>query len=345
MIRLAVIGAGRIAERVHLPNLARLPGIVVEGVVDPDPDRLRVIRTRWPELAVFDSMDDLLACRTPDAVLVCAPPEHHAELALRALSSHAHLYLEKPVATRSVEAREVADAWRGSSFLAAMGFNYRFHPGVHELVRRSGAGEIGRRMAIRTLFSAPDDGPGGWRSSPSLGGGALLDLGAHHLDLIRFVTGEEGVELTATLSSPRAGIDAASVTLALSDDSMAQCLFILGGPEVDRFEIVGARGVLSLDRLSGRVERSEPRFAHGRRSSVRRATRLAFAAAREAGRPPGEPSYRLALAAFARAVGGSGELLPSLDDGLRALELAEAALESARTGSTVSLRFPVEGEG
>jgi len=331
VVEIAVIGAGWIAEQVHLPNLRRLSGVVIKGVVDPDAERRLVIQSRWAGMPVFESIENLLGSGTPDALLVCTPPEHHIEGALRALSCGTHLYLEKPIATRTSEARAMVDAWRPSTRIAAMGFNYRFHPGISELVRRFVAGEVGARIAIRTLFSAPDNERGSWRSMSSRGGGALVELGSHHLDLIRFVTGEEVREVTATLSSRLAESDTAFVTLALTDESMADCLFLLGGPEVDRFEIIGERGILSLDRLAGRVEYVKRRFRHDRASAVQRAARLAWGAAREASRPAGEPSYRLALAAFVQAVRGSRDLLPSLADGLRALELAESAIESART--------------
>lgn len=322
-----MIGAGRIAEHIHLPNLLRFPGVRLAGVVDPDRGRRHVVQSHWTRLPVFESIDELLGSATPDALVVCTPPEHHVEGALRALGCGAHLYLEKPIATRSAEARALVEAWRASTRIATMGFNYRHHPGIRELVRRFEAGEVGARIAIRTLFSAPQEDPDSWRSSPARGGGALVDLGSHHLDLVRFVTGEEVRELVATRSPSG---DTASVTLTLTDRSMADCLFLLGGPEVDRFEIIGERGILSLDRLAGRVEYVERRFGHDRGSAFRRATRLALVAARQAGRPAGEPSYRLALAAFVEAVRGSRDPLPSLEDGLRALELAEAAIESAR---------------
>lgn len=334
-VRIAVIGAGRIAEQVHIPNLERLSGVVLEGVVDPDSNRREVIRSRWANIPAFESMNDLLASRTPDALMVCTPPEQHLGSALRTLSSGAHLYLEKPIATRSAEGRAMSEAWRESMQIAAMGFNYRYHPGITRLVRRFEAGEIGARIAIRTVFSAPCDDRQGWRSSPSRGGGALVDLGSHHLDLIRFVTGEGAEEVSATLSSRVTEGDTAFITLALTDGSVADCLFVLGGPEADRFEIVGEGGILALDRLAGRVEYTAPRFTHDRRSAMRRAARLTGDAAREVARSAGEPSYRLALAAFVSAIRGSGEPLPTLEDGLRALEMAEAAAESAREKKVV----------
>lgn len=343
LIKVGVVGAGRIAERVHIPNLRRLPGVVVEGVVDPDAERRRVIRSRWPETPVFETTDDLLESRAPDALIVCTPPEHHAEGARQALAGGTHLYLEKPIATRSAEARDIVQAWRASPKIAAMGFNYRFHPGIGELKRRVEAGEVGAVIAIRTLFSVPSAVGSGWWSAPSRGGGALIDLGSHHLDLVRFVTGLEVEEVAAAPAKGSVGRDTVFLTLDLTDGSVANCLFVHGGPEVDRFEIIGESGVLSLDRLAGRVEHVERRFGHDRRSALRRAGHLARVAAGEAGRSPGEPSYRLALAAFLGAIRGAAGPLPSLADGLCALELAEAAVESAGTRKALRIDAGLAG--
>ena len=331
LIKVGVVGAGRIAERVHIPNLSRIPGVMVEGVVDPDAERRKVIRSRWPETRLFETTDDLLGSSAPEALIVCTPPEHHAEGARQALAGGTHLYLEKPIATRSVDGRDILRSWSASPKVAAMGFNYRFHPGIGELKRRVSDGEVGAVIAIRTLFSAPSADGSGWWSAPSRGGGALIDLGSHHLDLVRFVTGLEVEEVAATPAKGSVGRDTVYVTLVLTDGGVANCLFVHGGPEVDRFEIIGESGVLSLDRLAGRVEHVERRFRHDRRSALRRAGHLARAAAGEAGRSPGEPSYRLALEAFLGVLQGAVDRLPTLADGLRALELVEAAVESVRT--------------
>ena len=115
LVGIAVIGAGRIAEQVHIPNLLRFPGVTLEGVVDPDRGRRHAIQSRWTHLPAFESIDQLLGSARPDALVVCTPPEHHVEGALRALGCGAHLYLEKPIATRSAEARGMVEAWRAST--------------------------------------------------------------------------------------------------------------------------------------------------------------------------------------------------------------------------------------
>lgn len=342
-LRVVVVGVGRIAESVHLPVLSALPGVSVIGVVEPRPERRELACARWAGVEAFASIDELTDA---DALIVCTPPDQHVGPALRAFELGAHLYLEKPIATRSEDAREIVEASRSSSRLSMLGFNYRFHPGVAKLEQRLADGEIGARVAVRTVFSVPASGPDDWRRLRARGGGALQDLGGHHVDLVRLVTGEEAIEVTASIWSCRSEDDTAMLTVGMSDGSFAQSLFAHGGPEVDRIEVFGEEGSLTLDRLRGEVERNPARFEYGRAAVLRDAWHDAVRAARRVVRQPGELSYRLALTAFVDAARGRGsDRLPTLEDGLRALECLEAAIESSATGSTVSVSVrPPGGE-
>jgi predicted dehydrogenase len=349
-LRVVVVGVGQIAESIHLPVLSALSGVSISGVVDPRLQRRDLARARWPGVEAFASIDELAGAEAPDALVVCTPPDHHVAPALRAFELGAHLYLEKPIAVRSEDAHKIVEASRGSSRVAMLGFNYRFHPGVTELARRLAAGEIGVRVAIRTVFSVPTLDPDDWRRVRAQGGGALLDLGGHHIDLLRFITGEDATEVTASISSRQSEDDTALVTVGLSDGSFAQSLFAFGGSESDRFEVFGEEGSLALDRLKGEVEFHPTRFEYGRAPVLRDVVRGLAGTARRIFREPGERSYHVALSAFVRAARAGGargahggaDQLPTLEDGLRALECIEAAIESSATRSTVTVR-PANG--
>jgi predicted dehydrogenase len=347
-LRVVVVGVGQIAESIHLPVLSALSGVSIRGVVDPRPERRDLVRARWPGVEAFGSIDELAGAAAPDALVVCTPPDHHEGPALCAFELGAHLYLEKPIAVSSEDARRIVEASEGSSRVAMLGFNYRFHPGVTELARRLATGEIGERVAIRTVFSVTALDPDDWRRVRARGGGALQDLGGHHIDLMRFITGEDATDVTASISSRQSEGDTALVTVGLSDGSFAQSLFAFGGPESDRFEVFGEKGSLALDRLKGEVEFHPPRFEYGRGAALRDAVRELAGTARRIVRAPGERSYHLALSAFVHAararhgqdagLGPGAHQLPTLEDGLRALECVEAAIESSATGSTVTVR-------
>lgn len=337
-LRFAVVGVGQIAESVHLPVLSTLPGVTICGVVDPRPERRELARARWTGIRTFASIDELTDVDVPHALLVCTPPDQHVDPALRAFELGAHLYLEKPIAARSEDARIIVEASKGSARVSMLGFNYRYHPGVNEVARRLAAGEIGARVAIRTFFSVPAAGPDDWRRVRARGGGALLDLGAHHFDLLRFITGADAIDVSASISSRQSEDDMALVSVRLSDGSCAQSLFALGAAESDRVEVFGEDGSLALDRLRGEVELHPAKFEYGRATVLRELSRDAMRATRRILRRPGERSYRLALSAFLRATRGEDvDPLPTLEDGLRALEWIEAAMESSATRSTVAL--------
>lgn len=335
-LRVGVVGAGHIAEVAHLPALAAIGGATVVGVAEPSAERRAVVAAAWPGVPTFESAEDLVGTGSVDALVVCSPPVHHRAAALLAFEAGLHLYLEKPIAAAVEDGQAIVDAWRDSARVAAVGFNYRFHPAVQELRRRLAAGEIGRRVAMNTVFSVPmddasmDGGPG-WRRSAAAGGGAVLELGSHHFDLIGYLTGESIDEVVAaTLTSRRWESDTADVSLRLSDGTAAHCTFALGAGEIDRIEILGESGALMMDRNAGEVSATPSRFEHGRVAALRRGVRAAAAGLARLAAGTGEPSYRAALSAFVRAAGGEPVEVPGLEAGLRSLRVADAVLRVSR---------------
>src|SRR5690349_4476182 len=126
-VAIGVIGCGQIAQAVHLPVLSRLPGVRVTALADTDATRLSQAAARVPRAACFSDYARLLATPEVDAVVICAPPALHAEVAVAALKANKHVYLEKPLATTLEDADRVCEVWRQSGRVGMIGFNYRFN--------------------------------------------------------------------------------------------------------------------------------------------------------------------------------------------------------------------------
>jgi predicted dehydrogenase len=187
------------------------------------------------------------------------------------------------------------------------------------------SGRIGEPIAVRTVFSsAPHELPA-WKKFRASGGGALLDLGTHHIDLVRFLLGREVAEVSATATSRRGEHDSVLLDIRLEGGMPVQSLFSLGSVDEDRFEIYGDQGKLTVDRFrswtveytppSGRVSRWA-RMSGGLRSPLLKDRLLSTG---------NEPSYRLALAAFVAAARGESVSVPGFLDGYRCLETILAA--------------------
>jgi predicted dehydrogenase len=171
----------------------------------------------------------------------------------------------------------------------------------------------------------------GWRRARREGGGALLDLGSHHVDLVRWLLDDEIVEARASLRSRSSEDDTAVVELALASGPSVQSLFAYGTVDEERFEVYGEEGRIVVDRRRyqrAAVERSgEGRF--------RRAARTARDGADvryilEKRRLPGhEPSHLAALRRFAAAASTGKPVKPDLLDGRACAAVLEAAASEA----------------
>lgn len=338
-VRVAITGAGSIAEYAHIPALLSIPDAEIIGLVEPSDARRDGLHARWPKIPLFPDLKALARTGMPQALLVSTPPEHHLEPALWAREHGLHLYLEKPVAASARAVKAIVDAWRGADQVAAVGLNYRFHPGVTELAGRLAAGDIGRTVGIQTVFATPRAG-GKWRRGMGTGGGVLFDLGTHHLDLLGFITEARIAEIACVTNSRRSECDTARVFATLSNGCSAQCLFAFGATETDRIEVVGEEGSLHLDRLTGALVHRPLRHGYTRLASIRRATDALQAAFHEVKRARGEPSYRAALAAFVSKIRGQTVALPSLEEGAHVHMLVETAVEASQKGGWIPVSRP-----
>lgn len=335
-VRMIVVGCGRLVREVHLPNLRAMQSVHVAGLVDPDRDSLDKAASLAAGADAYVDLDEALA-RTPcDAVLIASPSGLHAPMTLKALDAGIHVYLEKPVATDLEGARRLAA--HPSANRVMVGFNYRFHPLVREMRKIVRTGGVGDAVCVRTLFSTTDTNAPAWKKIRAEGGGALLDLTTHDVDLIRFVTGREITSVSALITSRHAEGDTASLLLECEDGMTAQCVALSGCAESAQFDVSGEMGGASFERYRSSRVKVWGRRAGGLRERVRSAVREAAATPqrmKQMRHPWNDPSFASALESFVKAVRTSKAPRVQLEDGLRSLAVLLAAEESMRSGRRV----------
>lgn len=346
-LRVGVIGCGWFAQAVHLPNLRCLPGVELIALAEPDPNRRQEASRCAPAAVAYADYRDLLKIRDLDAVIVSVPTALHGEVAIAAMQLGKHLYLEKPIATSLEEADKVVGAWKQSGVVGMVGFNYRFNP-LHQAARMQiQAGKLGPLVGARSVFSAPTRSIPAWKQTRSNGGGVLLDLASHHIDLVRFLFQQDVRMVYADIESRCTEQDTAMLHLRLADGLQVQSYFSLCAVDEDRFEIYGQAGKLTVDRYrSLGVEAADTGGAPSLLRCVTQGLRSLQSVPyllKKLRSPWHEPSYRESLSRFISAVRGQEEASPDLLDGYRSLEVICAAEESARTGRSVSLVFSVMG--
>jgi UDP-N-acetylglucosamine 3-dehydrogenase len=338
-VKLIVAGCGRVVTEVHLPNLNNMQSVQVVGLVDPDRDSLDKAALLAPDADVFADLEEALAKAPCDAVLIASPSGLHAPMASMALEEGRHVYLEKPVATDLEGARRLAAHPFANRVM--VGFNYRFHPLVREMRKLVRTGGVGDAVCVRTLFSTPDANAPAWKRQRAQGGGALLDLTTHDVDMIRYVTGREIITVSALITSRHAEGDSALLLLECEDGMTAQCVALSGCAESAQFDVTGEKGGASFERYRSSRVKVWGRRAGGLRERVRSVVREAAATPERMKRmrhPWNDPSFGLALDSFVKSVKSSKPPRVTLEEGLRSLSVLLAAEESMRTGSRVPVK-------
>ena len=193
MLKIGIIGCGKITEVRHAPEYSENPNCEITALFDFIPERAQKIAAQYGG-TVYDSIEALLASDV-DAVSVCVANNAHASVSIQALQAGKHVLCEKPMATTAEDCRAMVEAAEKAGKYLMIGLNQRFakaHAKAKELLE---AGEIGRLITFETNFCHP--GPEGWtgqRNSwffdkKTAAFGAMADLGVHKTDMVHYITG------------------------------------------------------------------------------------------------------------------------------------------------------------
>ena len=187
-LRVGVIGAGVMGSN-HARVLAGLPDVSLVGVVDPLPAHRKRV-TELVNCRTFDSLDELLA-EGVDAVTIAAPTHLHHEIALDCIARKIHVLVEKPIASTVEEGREIVSAAARAGITLMVGHVERFNPAV-AAVKQALTGEDILSIAITRVGPFP----------PRMSNvGVVIDLAVHDIDLIRWFTESDIIEVQPQLSS------------------------------------------------------------------------------------------------------------------------------------------------
>lgn len=322
----AVFGAGRIG-RIHAGNLARQPGVRLKYVVDVNREAAAELAARHGAQAV--DADAALADRAIGASVICSSTDTHADLIERCASEGKHVFCEKPVDLTLERARACARAVERAGVVCMIGFQRRFDPTFAALKARLDAGEIGTPEMLVVTSRDPGAPPVEYiRRS----GGIFKDMLIHDLDIFRWILGDEADTLHASgscLTDPAiadAGdIDSTAVTIRTKRGRLCQIntsrRAAYGYDQ--RFEVLGSGGMLQ----AGNVRPTEVTAytAKGVSSDLPEPFFLERYRA----------AYASEIAHFFDAIARGVPVRTTVADGVKALELAEAATLSWREGRAV----------
>ncbi len=189
-IKVAIIGTGNISLY-HLKSYQKLENTEVVAACDINFERVEKFCKTHNIPEAFDNHKEMLEKIKPDAVSVCTWNNSHAEITMDALESGADVLCEKPLAMNANEAAEMLKTARKTGRLLMVGFVRRFAQGTEIIKDFIDSGKLGDIYYAKTGCIRRSGNPSGWFADKSKsGGGPLIDLGVHMIDLCRYLMGK-----------------------------------------------------------------------------------------------------------------------------------------------------------
>ena len=191
IVKVGIIGCGGIANGKHMPSLHKLPNVELVAFCDIVIERAEAAKAKYgtPDAKVYENYKDLLADESIEVVHVCTPNRSHSFITVDALDAGKHVMCEKPMAINSVEAKKMLDAQKRSGKKLTIGYQSRQSMGAQYLKQEAMDGTFGdiyyakatalRRRAVPTW--------GVFLNEYEQGGGPLIDIGTHSLDLTLWI--------------------------------------------------------------------------------------------------------------------------------------------------------------
>ena len=256
----AILGAGNVAIRGHLPGWLEREDVAIVAAADPRPAAREALAERLPNLRLYETADELLSREELDFADVCAPPAMHAGLIAAALEKGLHVLCEKPLVLTEEELTPLREiALRRDRALAAV-HNWRHAPILAAAQTLLAAGEIGEVRFCRwetrrekPAAAAGDTGKTNWRVDPAVsGGGILMDHGWHALYVVCGWLPASPKRVSGRLSTRRHTEwpieDTAEVFLECGGGERAEILLTWAAEERrNRATVVGSGGAIRLN--------------------------------------------------------------------------------------------------
>ena len=195
-LRAGVVGLGWAGEQ-HLKSYVGMPGVEVVALSGLEEDRLQALGKSYGVPDLYGDYEGLVARDDLDIVSVCTPNHLHTPIAVAALEGGKHVLCEKPLARTGAEAAEIVRAAREADHVVHVAFTQRERGDVQVLRRHVLEGNLGRVYHVKATWMRRNGipGMGSWFTSKEMaGGGPLIDLGVHMLDMALYLLDEPEVE-------------------------------------------------------------------------------------------------------------------------------------------------------
>ncbi len=343
-VKWGVIGCGGIADRRTLPGMMLSDEVELIAVMDANKEAADRCKEKYNAKYAFDNIEELLALDEIEAVYIASPVFCHKEQAYKAADAKKHILIEKPVGLTSSEAEEIAAYCENKGVKLGVGFMMRFHAyhqKMREIIQSGKLGEIVSARAQLTCWYPEMENC--WRQDMKLsGGGAMMDMGVHCVDLIRYITGLEVTEAAGFSGNQVFNYsveDAGCVIFRLNNGATAYVDANFNIPDAAakcKIEFYGTKGSIFAQGTISQVEGGEIEVLCADDS-------VGYDANQERGEV--KPldievefgnMYTKEIEAFGKAVKGEGEIPVTAADAIMSQKVIEASYESNKSKNYVT---------
>ncbi len=329
-LRIGVIGAGRIGI-VHSGSVHDTEGAELAVIVDAVEESAAKLAGKYG-VKHTTNVDDIFTKGDVDAIIVGSPTPTHVDLISRAIDAGIHVLCEKPVDLDINRANTISEKVKNSKTNVSIAFNRRYDPNFAAVHARVAAGEIGKLEQLILTSRDPGEPP---RAYIAVSGGIFRDQVIHDFDIARFFVGDIAEVSTFAANAFSSDIkaegdfDTAVTNMRSVDGKLVSIVSsrraVFGYDQ--RLEAFGEKGMLQVSNLT---DTSVQSFASDH--TAKKDPFMAFFLERYAA------SYRKELALFIESINTGKQLNPTYEDGCKALILADAATESAKTGKVITIK-------
>lgn len=316
-LRLGLVGVGPVVERYHLRAVRGVPEVLLAAVVDLNERRVREFAARQDILFYTTRLQDLFG--KIDLAIVALPNGAHAPVSCELLSSGIHVLCEKPMARNVQECRAMIEAAHRGGTQLCIGHNRRFRNNVTLAKRLVDKGIIGEVIHI----DAEEGSTADWPRSPAYfdpaqaGGGALIDVGIHLVDLIRWLAGEFGeVDYRGNGTASMVESDA-ELHFRMANGAEGTLLASRTRDLRQRIRLTGSEGYLEIGLWTDHL-----RIRNNKGKAFQQLPYIDGFVSR---RPPQDASFVLQLTNLVNAIRGSETVLVNGQEGMAAVEVVTRA--------------------
>lgn len=335
-IKWGVIGCGGIADRRTIPGMVLAENAELVAVMDKDPDRTEQVRQKYNVKYAYTDEKELLQQADIDAVYIATPVFCHKEQVFLAADAGKHILLEKPMGVTTEEAAEMLAYCEKKGVKLGVGFMMRFHA-VHqrikEEIKKGALGEIVSAYAKFNCWSPVL--PVKWRQTKTFsGGGAMMDMGIHCIDLLQYFTDMKAKEVVGLSGNQIFTYpdteDTATALMRMENGALFTVEANFNIPDSIggcKFEIYGTKGSLVAEGTVGQVESGRVVLTQQNENQAVSET-LDYISGN---------MYTKEIEAFSKAILEESQVPVTASEAIYNQKIVEAVYESQESGKRISL--------